>query len=64
MEAGGMMQLIKRNAKAFVLLLVVIVAAIAQFFGVDVGLDLQHYIALLVADLAVWAVPNQYNEEA
>lgn len=62
MEAG-LMELIKRNAKAFVLLLVIIVAAVAQWLGVDVGLDLQHYVALLVADLAVWAVPNKYDAE-
>jgi len=48
----------KVNAKAFVLLAVIILTGIVQALGVDLGLDLEHYIALLLADLAVWAVPN------
>jgi len=52
------MNIVKANAKALILLALIILAGIVQALGVDLGLDLEHYIALLLADLAVWAVPN------
>jgi len=57
------MNFVKRYAKALVLLVLIIVAAVAQWLGVDVGLDMEHYIALLAADVLVWAVPNQEPSE-
>ena len=53
------MDLVKQNAKALVLLAVIIIALVADVLGVDVGLDAKHYIGLLLADLGVWAVPNR-----
>lgn len=50
---------IKRNAKALLLLAVIAVAGVAELAGVDLGLDVQHYVGLLLADLGVWAVPNR-----
>lgn len=52
------MDFLNVNAKALVLLGLIILAAVAQAIGLDVGLDIEHYVALLVADLGVWAVPN------
>ena len=52
------MELIKENAKALILLALIIVAAAAQALGLELGLDIEHYIALLVADGIVWATPN------
>lgn len=53
-----MAQLIKVNAKALLLLALIVIAGIADVLGIGLGLDIEHYVALLVADLGVWAVPN------
>lgn len=44
-------------AKALILLVLIVTAAAAQAAGVDVGLEVEHYVALLVADLVVWLTP-------
>lgn len=44
-------------AKAAILLALIVVAAVAQAAGLDLGLDVEHYVALLVADLVVFATP-------
>jgi len=56
--------IVKANAKALVLLIIIAIIAIADGFGVDTGLEIQHYIGLLVADGLVWAVPNKYGADA
>lgn len=53
------MSRIKPHAKAIILPLVVAIAAVAEWAGVDVGLDLEHYIGLLAADVLVWLTPNR-----
>ena len=57
-----MAQLIKVNAKALLLLALIVLAGIADALGIGLGLDIEHYIALLVADGFVWAVPNEDPE--
>lgn len=54
-----MLELIQVNAKALILLAIILLAGLAQSLGYDLGLDIQHYVALLVADGFVWAVPNK-----
>ena len=54
----------KANAKALVLLVIIAVIAIADGLGIDTGLEIQHYLGLLVADGLVWAVPNKDEDEA
>lgn len=53
------MKLLKVNAKALVLLALIILSAIADSLGLGLELDIEHYIGLLVADGFVWAVPNK-----
>lgn len=53
------MELIKVNAKALVLLALIVIAALTQAAGLDLGLDVEHFVALLVADGLVWATPNK-----
>lgn len=57
-----MLKIIKANAKALILLVLIALAAISQSLGLDLGLDIQHYVALLIADGIVWAVPNTKDE--
>ena len=57
-----MLKIIKANAKALILLALIALAAISQGLGLDLGLDIQHYVALLIADGIVWAVPNTKDE--
>ncbi len=52
----------KVNAKALILLALIVIAGVAQAAGVELGLDVEHYVSLLVADGLVWAVPNQSKE--
>lgn len=53
------MNAFKPYAKALVLLLVIVVVAVLDLLGIDLGLDIEHYVGLLIADIAVWAVPNK-----
>lgn len=53
------MDFIKVNAKALILLALIVLAGVADAFGVGVDLDVEHYFSLLVADGFVWAVPNK-----
>lgn len=46
-------------AKSVIPLALIVLAIIADGLGVDVGLDVEHYVALLLADFAVYAVPNK-----
>lgn len=56
------MEIIKANAKALILLALIVLAGIADALGIGLDLDIEHYIALLVADGFVWAVPNKDPE--
>ena len=53
------MHIIKANAKALILLALIVLSGIADALGIGLDLDIEHYIALLVADGFVWAVPNK-----
>ena len=53
------MKVLGRYAKALVLLALIILAAIADVLDIGLGLDIEHYIGLLVADLMVFLVPNK-----
>jgi len=48
--------------KALVVLLVIIVAGIFDLAGVE-GLEVGHYITLLLISLGVWAVPNKQKKD-
>jgi hypothetical protein len=54
-----MNDVIKTNAKALILLALIALAGVADAVGVDVGLDAEHYVALLTADFLVWLTPNK-----
>jgi len=58
-----MVSVVKRYAKALVLLALIILAAIAEVLGLDLGLNIEHYISLLVANVLVYAVPNTDDTE-
>jgi hypothetical protein len=58
-----MVDLIKRNAKALVLLAVIVVAIVSDAVGLELGLDIEHYVVLLLANFGVWAVPNKQPVE-
>lgn len=45
-------------AKSVIPFLLIVLAIAADALGVDVGLDVEHYVALLLADALVYAVPN------
>lgn len=45
--------------KALLLLGAIVLAVIAQSLGIDLGLDVEHYVALLFIDLGIYAVPNK-----
>lgn len=47
------------KAKAVILLWIIVGAIAAEAAGVDVGLDLEHYVVLLLTDLGVYAIPNR-----
>lgn len=53
------MKSLARYNKALLLFAVIVIAALAQAVGVDLGLDVEHYIGLLLIDLGVYAVPNK-----
>jgi len=53
------MEKLKPYAKALVLLAIIVVIFVADVLGVPVGLEAEHYIGLLIADVVVWAVPNK-----
>jgi len=55
-------EILRANAKALVLLVIIAAIYVADTLGVDTGLDVQHYIGLLVADAIVWATPNKETE--
>ena len=48
--------------KALLLLVVIILAGVAEAAGVDLGLDIEHYVALLLIDLGIYAIPNKDKE--
>lgn len=48
-----------KYAKALLLLGAIVLSLIAQAIGVDLGLDVEHYFALLLIDLGIYAVPNK-----
>jgi Na+-translocating ferredoxin:NAD+ oxidoreductase RnfE subunit len=52
------MEQLKPYAKALFLLGLIVLAAVAQLAGVDLGLDIAHFVVLLLANLGVYAVPN------
>ena len=56
------MDFLKVNAKALILLTLIVIAGVFQAIGVDIGLDIEHYAALLIANVGVWAVPNKDPE--
>lgn len=45
--------------KALILFGIILIALILEGLGIETGLDVEHYIGLLVADVLVWAVPNK-----
>ena len=45
--------------KALLLLVVIILVGITEASGVDLGLDIEHYVALLLIDLGIYAIPNK-----
>lgn len=45
--------------KSIVLTLIIVATLTADVMGVSIGLDAEHYIGLLVADIVVWATPNK-----
>jgi len=55
------MNIITKNAKALILLALIIISALADLLGIGLDLDIEHYIALLLADGIVWSVPNKEN---
>lgn len=59
-----MKDFINKYAKALLLLALIIIAGIADLLGIGLGLDIQHYIALLLADVGVYAVPNREPEQS
>lgn len=54
-----MLDPLKPYMKAIVLLALILATALADGLGLELGLDVEHYVALLLADVAVWAVPNR-----
>ena len=48
--------------KALLLLVVIILVGVTEAAGVDLGLEIEHYVALLLIDLGVYAVPNKDKE--
>jgi len=53
------MEALKPYAKALVLLAIIVVTAVLDLLGAPIGLEVEHYVGLLIADAAVWAVPNK-----
>lgn len=52
-----------KYAKALILLALIVIAALVQLFGLDLQLDAEHFLGLLLADLAVWYVPNEEDTD-
>lgn len=46
-------------AKSIILLVLIMLALAADALGADIGLDAGHYAALLIGNVAVYAVPNR-----
>jgi hypothetical protein len=44
-------------AKALILLMLIVLAGVAEALGLDLGLDVEHYVSLLGADLVVFLTP-------
>ena len=53
-----MLDFLGKYAKALLLLGLIVIAGIADVLGFGFDLDIQHYVALLLADIGVWAIPN------
>lgn len=53
------MNKLKPYMKAVVLTAIIAVTLVADILGAPVGLDAEHYIGLLIADVAVWGVRNK-----
>lgn len=53
------MKTLGKYNKALLLFAIILIALIAEGLGIDTGLEIEHYITLLLIDAGIWAVPNK-----